>query len=129
MGLFSVLLIRGLLVLGVSEVPQLCFRAAFRVFSLPLSKPQKMKIQNSWQCLFGWFLEAEDDLEAAALLYFLCTAAHLWGAGREEEKGILQETEIALKSVLFALFSHLGSLCCFVQGKMLFVLSPGQLFR
>lgn len=43
LGLFSVLLIRGLLVLGVSEVPQLCFRAAFRVFSLPLSKSQKMK--------------------------------------------------------------------------------------
>lgn len=42
-GLFSVLLIHGLLVLDVSEVPQLCFRAAFKVFSLPLGKPQKLK--------------------------------------------------------------------------------------
>lgn len=43
LGLFSVLLIHGLLLLGVSEVPQLCFRAAFRVFSLSLSKPQRLK--------------------------------------------------------------------------------------
>lgn len=85
-------LVSMLVIHDLSDIPQVSFRAAFRMFSLSLTKSQKLQGPNASfsalgnDCLSGAVHamcsvlgSSEDDLEATAVLYSVYTAAQLRG--------------------------------------------------